>query len=73
MYFELILFMNEPWQLKRQDKNRLRERENGAKGRRVREEEVMIGLVEVGSCEKDLRLVVKEFHRRVEELQKTPS
>ena len=44
----------------------MKEIESGAKGRGVREGEVVI--VEGSSCEKDLKLIGREFHRRGKEL-----
>ena len=49
----------------------MREKENEANGRGVREGMDVVG--EGGSCEKDLRLVGREFQRRGEELQKKRS
>ena len=47
------------------------ERESGVKGRRVSEGKVMV--VEVGSCDKDLKLIGREFQRLGEKLQKERS
>ena len=46
-------------------------RKSGVTGRGAREEMNMIG--EDGSCEKDLRLFGKEFHKRVKVLWKERS
>ena len=45
-------------------------KKSGSNGRGVREEMSMVG---EGSCEKDLRLVGREFQRRGEELRKERS
>ena len=49
----------------------MRERESGAKQTGVRKGKVMV--VEGDSCEKDLRLIGREFHRRGKELRKERS